>query len=58
MRNPPEEGDSSGYYQLIDEESIQRRGFHPKKGIPLGITSLFTRIQASKIKICGKFLER
>jgi hypothetical protein len=27
MRNPPEEGDSAGNYQLIDEESTQGRGF-------------------------------
>jgi hypothetical protein len=27
-RNPPEEGDSAGNYQLIDEESTQGRGFH------------------------------
>jgi hypothetical protein len=28
MRNPPEEGDSIVKYQLVDEESTRRRGFH------------------------------
>jgi hypothetical protein len=27
-RNPPDEGDSAGNYQLIDEESTQGTGFH------------------------------
>jgi hypothetical protein len=31
---------------------------HPKKGIPPGITSLFTRIQAGKIKTRRKSFER
>jgi hypothetical protein len=28
MRNPSEEGDSTGNYQLIDKESAQGREFH------------------------------
>jgi hypothetical protein len=58
-------GKSAGNYHLIDEESTggmgfrrelpaHRLGIHPRKGIPPGITSLFTRIQAGKIKIRGK----
>jgi hypothetical protein len=27
-RNPPEEGDSAGNYQFIEEESTQGRGFY------------------------------
>jgi hypothetical protein len=46
-RNPPEECESAGNYQLVDKESIQG------KGIPPGITSLFKRIQAGKIKMRG-----
>jgi hypothetical protein len=30
-----------------------RRGIHPRKGIPPGITSLFTQIQAGKSKMRG-----
>jgi hypothetical protein len=62
-------GDSAGNYHYMDEESIggmvfrqellaQRQGTHPRKGIPPGITSLFTWIQDCKIKIRGKFFER
>jgi hypothetical protein len=61
-------GESAGNYHLINEESTGGRGFcrelpphrqgiHPSKGIPMGITSLFTRIQAGKIKIRGKSFE-
>jgi hypothetical protein len=28
IRNPPDEGDSAGNYQLIDEESARGRGFY------------------------------
>jgi hypothetical protein len=35
-----------------------RRGIHPRKGIPLGINSSFTLIQTGKIKIRGKSSER
>jgi hypothetical protein len=56
-------------YHLINEESTKgrgfckelpahRRGIFPRKGIPPGITSLFTRIQAGKITIRGKSFER
>jgi hypothetical protein len=62
-------GESARNYHLINEESTggrgfrrelpaHRRGIHPSKGIPPGITSLFTRIHAGKIKIRGKSLER
>jgi hypothetical protein len=43
---------------FLRELPAHRRGIHPRKGIPLGITSLSTRIQAGKIKICGKSFER
>jgi hypothetical protein len=57
--------ESAGNYHLMDEESTggrgfrlelpaHRRGIHPRKGIPLGIASLFTQIQAGKIKMGGK----
>jgi hypothetical protein len=53
-------GESAGNNHLINEESTEvtgfrrelpahRRGIHTRKKIPPGITSLFTRIQASKI---------
>jgi hypothetical protein len=45
-------GESAGNYHLIDEESTRGRGFL------VGIPSLFTRIQAGKIKISGKSFER
>jgi hypothetical protein len=56
--------DSAGNYLHMDEESTVRIGFcrelsahkqgiHLWKGIPLGIISLFTRIQVGKIKMCG-----
>jgi hypothetical protein len=62
-------GESAGNYYLINEESTggrgfrrelqaHRRGIHPRKGIPPGITDLFSRIQAGKIKIRGKSFER
>jgi hypothetical protein len=62
-------GDSAGNYHHIDEESTgrmgfrrespdYRRGIHPRKGIPPGIASLFTRIQDGKIKIRGKSFEQ
>jgi hypothetical protein len=54
-------GDSARNYNLIDEKSTggmefrqelpaHRQGIHLRKGIPPGITSLFTRIQAGKTK--------
>jgi hypothetical protein len=62
-------GESAGNYHLMNEEYFegrgfrwelpaQRKGIHPRKGIPPGITSFFMRIQAGKIKICGKSFER
>jgi hypothetical protein len=62
-------GESARNYHVIDEESIggrgfrrelpaHRRGIYPKKGIPSGITSLLTQIQAGKIKIRRKAFER
>jgi hypothetical protein len=47
-RNPPEEWNCAGNYKLIDIEST--RGME----IPQEITSLFTWIQADKIKMRGK----
>jgi hypothetical protein len=58
-------GESAGNYHLINEESTGGRGFrrelpahrqgiYPRKVFSPGITSLFTRIQAGKIKIRGK----
>jgi hypothetical protein len=60
--------ESAGNYHLINEESTggrgfrrefsgYRRGIHPRKGIPLGITRLFIRIPAGKINIRGKSFE-
>jgi hypothetical protein len=57
--------DSARNYHLMDEESTggmesrrelpsHRGEIHPKKGVLMGITNLFTGIQASKIKIGGK----
>jgi hypothetical protein len=57
--------ESARDYHLIDEESTKRMGFHrelpsnrreihPRKGVLLGITNLFMRIQAMKIKMGGK----
>jgi hypothetical protein len=62
-------GDSAGNYHHMDEESTgimgfrrelpaYRRGIHPRKGIPQGIVSLFTRIQTGMIKMRGKSFER
>jgi hypothetical protein len=62
-------GDSDRNYHLIDEESsggsgfrrellAHRQGIHPRKRIPLGITSSFTLIQTGKIKIRKKFSEQ
>jgi hypothetical protein len=62
-------GDSAGNYHLIDEESTggmgfcrelsaHRQGINLRKWIPLGITSLFTRIQTGKIKMLGKSFKR
>jgi hypothetical protein len=58
-------GESAGSFHLMNEESTggrgfrqelpaHRRGIHPRKGIPPGITRLFKRILAGKVKICGK----
>jgi hypothetical protein len=60
---------SSGNYHLINKESTRERGFrwelpahrvgiHPRKGIQPGITSLFTRMQAGKVKIHRKSFEQ
>jgi hypothetical protein len=60
--------DSAENYQLIDIESTVRMGFppgitaqgpeiHVRKGIPPEITSLFTLIQAGKLKACLKSFE-
>jgi hypothetical protein len=62
-------GESAGNYHLRDEESTGERGFrrelpalkrgiHPRKGILPGITSLFTQIRASKIKMRRKSFEQ
>jgi hypothetical protein len=59
--------ESAGNYHLMDKEftggrglrqelPADWRGIHPRKMIPPGITSLFTRIQAGKIEIRGKSL--
>jgi hypothetical protein len=60
--------DSAGNYYLKDKESSRgmrfqwelpanRQGIDPRKGIPLIIISLFTRIEAGKIKMCRKSFE-
>jgi hypothetical protein len=62
-------GVSAGNFHLMDEESTggigfcwelpaHRRQIDPRKGIPPRITSLFTRIQAGKIKMRGKSFEQ
>jgi hypothetical protein len=62
-------GEFAGNYHTMNEESTGGRGFrrelpahrleiHQRKGIPPGITSLFTRIEAGKIKICRKSFKR
>jgi hypothetical protein len=62
-------GESAGNYHLMDKESTGGRGFrcelpgnrqgiHLRKGVPPGITSLFTRIQAGKLKFRGKSFEQ
>jgi hypothetical protein len=62
-------GESVGNHHLMGKESTRgrrfrreltahRQGIHSRKGIPLGITNLFTRIQAGKIKMRGKSFER
>jgi hypothetical protein len=60
--------DSAGNNHLLDEEysrgmgfrwelPAHKRGIHTRKGISQGITSLFMRIQAGKIKMRGKSFE-
>jgi hypothetical protein len=60
-RNPLEEWNSAGNYQLLDEEFTGRmelcrelpapeQGIHQKSGIPLGITFSWSWIQTRKIK--------
>jgi hypothetical protein len=50
--------ESTGGWGFHQELPAHRRGIPPKKGIPAGITCLFTRIQAGKIKTRGKSFER
>jgi hypothetical protein len=50
--------ESTGRMGFRRELPAYRRGIHPRKGIPPGITSLFTQIQAGKIKMRGKPFER
>jgi hypothetical protein len=60
--------ESAGNYHLMDDKSnvgrgirpelpAHRRGIHPRKGISPGITVLFTRIKAGKIKMGRKSLK-
>jgi hypothetical protein len=62
-------GDSAGNYHHMHKKSTggmgfrrellaHRRGIHPRKGIPTGITILFTQSQAGKIKMSGKSFEQ
>jgi hypothetical protein len=50
--------ESTGGMGFRWELPAHRQGIHLSKGIPPGITSLFTRIQAGKIKMNRKFFER
>jgi hypothetical protein len=50
-RNPPEERG----FRL--ESPAHRRGIRPRKKIPAGITSLFSRVEVFKIKMRGKSFE-
>jgi hypothetical protein len=43
-------------YFIGNFQQNQGQEIHPRKGIPPGITSLFTRIQAGEIKTRGKIL--
>jgi hypothetical protein len=62
------EHSAGNYYHMVNESSgrigfcgelpTHKRGIHPRKRIPPGITSLFTQIQAGKIKVHGKILQK